>query len=203
MTLIPGSLTPRLSAIMRFVTEWRRSLRIYWYRADRTAWAVAAVLAVLAGLFGFLMNAVKGHQDEQRNRALQAQRKNLDCLARNVYFEARGEPLAGQYAVAEVTLNRQASRHYPRTICEVVYQKNWDPLRKRYVGAFSWTEFDSLPEPGGEEWQRAWRVAEAVYYGKTVPRLQGALHFHATYIKPDWAKSRQRVARIGRHVFYK
>jgi spore germination cell wall hydrolase CwlJ-like protein len=84
-----------------------------------------------------------------------------------------------------------------------VYQKNWDPLRKRYVGAFSWTEFDSLPEPGGEEWQRAWRVAEAVYYGKEIPRLQGALHFHATYIRPDWAKSKQRVARIGRHVFYK
>ena len=54
-----------------------------------------------------------------------------------------------------------------------------------------------------EEWQRAWRVAEAVYYGKEIPKLQGALHFHATYLQPDWAKSKQRVARIGRHVFYK
>lgn len=188
---------------MRFITDVRRDLRIYWYRTDRTAWAAGAIVAALVAGFAFLMAAVMAHREEQRERVAQAQRKSLECLARNVYFEARGEPLAGQYAVAEVTLNRQASRLYPRTICEVVYQKNWDPLRKRYVGAFSWTEFDSLPDPGGEEWQRAWRVAEAVYYGKAIPQLQGALFFHATYIKPDWAKSKQRVARIGRHVFYK
>jgi N-acetylmuramoyl-L-alanine amidase len=188
---------------MYFVTEWRRSLRIYWYRTDRAAWVVAAIIGALVVLLGFLLSAVFAQQDARRDRALEAHRQNLECLARNVYFEARGEPLAGQYAVAEVTMNRKASRHYPRTICEVVYQKNWDPLRKRYVGAFSWTEFESLPEPAGEEWQRAWRVAEAVYYGKSIPMLQGALHFHATYIKPDWAKSKRRVARIGRHVFYK
>jgi len=188
---------------MRFISERRRDLRIWWYRADKTLWAILLAVAALLGLLAFLTGAVKARQDEQRSRVLEAHRKNLDCLARNVYFEARGEPLAGQFAVAEVTLNRQASRLYPRTICEVVYQKNWDPLRKRYVGAFSWTEFDSLPEPGGEDWQRAWRVAETVYYGKSIPTLQGALHFHATYIKPDWAKSKQRVARIGRHVFYK
>ena len=188
---------------MRFISERRRDLRIWWYRADKTLWAILLAVAALLGLLAFLTGAVKARQDEQRSRVLEAHRKNLDCLARNVYFEARGEPLAGQFAVAEVTLNRQASRLYPRTICEVVYQKNWDPLRKRYVGAFSWTEFDSLPEPSGEHWQRAWRVAEAVYYGKSIPTLQGALHFHATYIKPDWAKSKQRVARIGRHVFYK
>jgi spore germination cell wall hydrolase CwlJ-like protein len=188
---------------MYFVTEWRRSLRIYWYRTDRAAWVVAAIIGALVVLLGFLLSAVFAQQDARRDRALEAHRQNLECLARNVYFEARGEPLAGQYAVAEVTLNRKASRHYPRTICEVVYQKNWDPLRKRYVGAFSWTEFRVLPEPAGEEWQRAWRVAEAVYYGKQLPALQGALFFHAHYIKPDWAKSKQRVARIGRHVFYK
>ena len=188
---------------MRFITELRRSLRIYWNRTDKAAWAFAGIAAGLVGLFSFLLSMVYAQQDERRNRAAEAHRQNLECLARNVYFEARGEPLAGQYAVAEVTLNRQASRRYPRTICEVVYQKNWDPLRKRYVGMFSWTEFESLPEPSGEEWQRAWRVAEAVYYGKEVPRLPGALHFHATYIKPDWAKQKQAVARIGKHVFYK
>src|SRR5882672_11161357 len=83
-------------------------------------------------------------------------RRNLACLARNVYFEARGEPTAGQYAVAEVTMNRKASGRYPDTVCGVVYQKNWDPLRKRYVGAFSWTELGALPAPRGEEWERAW-----------------------------------------------
>jgi N-acetylmuramoyl-L-alanine amidase len=188
---------------MRFMTELRRDLRIWWNRTDRMAWAVGGIIAVLVAGFAFVMNAILERQDESRSRSQEVHRQNLDCLARNVYFEARGEPLAGQYAVAEVTLNRQASRLYPRTICEVVYQKNWDRLRKRYVGAFSWTEFDSLPEPSGEEWDRAWHVAEAVYYGKTSPTLQGALHFHAVYIKPDWAKSKRRVARIGKHVFYR
>ena len=188
---------------MRFITELRRSLRIYWNRTDKAVWAFAAIAGGLLALFSLVLSAVYAKQDERRNKVHEAHRKSLECLARNVYFEARGEPLAGQYAVAEVTLNRQASRLYPRTICEVVYQKNWDPLRKRYVGAFSWTEFDELPEPSGAEWQRARRVAEAVYYGKEIPRLPGALHFHAAYIQPDWAKSRQRITRIGKHIFYK
>src|SRR2546426_11425059 len=127
----------------------------------------------------------------------------LACLARNVYFEARGEPAAGQYAVAEVTMNRKASRRFPRTVCAVVYQKNWDPILGRHVGAFSWTEFNELPAPSGEEWERALKVAEAVYYRRYTPVLEGALFFHATYITPDWAKEKKRVARIGRHVFYR
>ena len=188
---------------MRFLTDLRRELRIRWNRTDKTGWAVGTLVLALASLFALLMSAVMDHKEEREDRAVQAQRKQLECLARNVYYEARGEPIAGQFAVAEVTMNRQASRRYPRTVCEVVHQKNWDPLRKRYVGAFSWTEFDVLPEPDGEEWERAQRVAEAVYYRKAVPTLNGAMYFHATYIRPSWAKSKQRVTRIGKHVFYK
>ena len=64
-------------------------------------------------------------------------------------------------------------------------------------------EFDTLPDPKGEEWQRALAIAEAVYYQRYTPVLRGATHFHASYIKPDWAKEKNRVAKIGRHVFYK
>ena len=109
----------------------------------------------------------------------------------------------GQYAVAEVTMNRRASRRYPNTVCEVVYQKNWDSTRGRYVGAFSWTEFDVLPEPTGEDWHRALVIAEAVYYQRYTPTLNGAMYFHATHIKPDWAVQKRRVAKIGRHIFYR
>jgi spore germination cell wall hydrolase CwlJ-like protein len=178
-------------------------LKRWWYRADKEALAFAGVLLALAVVFGLILKAVFAYQDERKRRAVEAHKQNLTCLARNVYFEARGEPLAGQYAVAEVTMNRKASRLYPRTVCEVVYQKNWDPLRKRYVGAFSWTELNALPEPAGEEWERAWRVAEAVYYGREAPRLNGALHYHATYIKPNWANEKRRVALIGKHIFYR
>jgi spore germination cell wall hydrolase CwlJ-like protein len=185
------------------LADWRRSLRFYWYRADRGAWAFVLFLCVVLTLLGFALQAVFALQEERRNRAREIHKANLTCLAKNVYFEARGEPLAGQYAVAEVTMNRKASRRFPRTICEVVYQQNWDPIRGRYVGAFSWTEFSALPVPAGEEWKRAWQIAEAVYYQKYTPQLNGALFFHATYIKPEWANSKRRVARIGRHIFYR
>ena len=180
-----------------------RRVRFFWYTADRAAWIFVAFFAGVITLLLFGFQAAVALQDERRERERQRQAKDLSCLARNVYFEARGEPLAGQYAVAEVTMNRRASRRFPRTICEVVYQKNWDPLRGRYVSAFSWTEFSALPEPEGEHWDRARQVAEAVYYQKYTPQLHGALFFHATYIQPEWAKEKRRIAKIGRHVFYR
>jgi len=169
-------------------------VRVSWHAADKEPWAFGLILGLIVAIFVFTLRAVYARQDDRRN---------ITCLARNVYFEARGEPLAGQYAVAEVAMNRKASGRYPNTVCGVVYQKNWDPLRKRYVGAFSWTEFDSLPVPTGDRWLLAWEVAEAVYYGRQAPVLEGAMYFHATYIKPDWAKGKRPLARIGGHIFYK
>jgi len=183
--------------------DWQRSLWLFWYRTDKAVLAFVLFLGLIVAIFGFALRTVFAHQDVKRELVRETHKQNLTCLARNVYFEARGEPIAGQYAVAEVTMNRKASGLYPATVCEVVHQQNWDSIRRRYVGAFSWTELDSLPEPSGEEWERAWDVAEAVYYGRAAPKLRGALFFHATYIKPDWAKEKHRVARIGRHVFYR
>ena len=183
-----------LSNAVWAVSRWRDNLRVSWYVADKEPWIFAAVLVLIAAAFAFALRAAYAHADDRRN---------LACLARNVYFEARGEPTAGQYAVAEVTMNRKASGRYPDTVCGVVYQKSWDPLRGRYVGAFSWTEFDVLPTPRGEQWLQAWEVAEAVYYGREPPVLDGAMYFHAVYIKPDWAKRKKPLARIGGHIFYR
>jgi N-acetylmuramoyl-L-alanine amidase len=180
---------------------WR--LRLFWYRTDKAAWSAVLLIGTVVTLLGFALQSVFAYQDERRGQVRDYHAQHLSCLARNVYYEARGEPVAGQYAVAEVTMNRKASGLYPGTVCEVVHQKNWDPVRGRYVGAFSWTEFSALPEPAGAEWRRAQRVAESVYYQKHVPALQGVLFFHATHVRPEWAKERTRVARIGRHVFYK
>jgi N-acetylmuramoyl-L-alanine amidase len=130
--------------------------------------------------------------------AREAERRALDersvaCLARNVYFEARGEPLAGQYAVAEVTVNRRGWGPFRRTVCEVVYAP----------GAFSWTAQRRLPDPAGPAWVTAQQVADAVYWRRHVPTLHGARYYHAVYVNPDWAREKRRVTRIGKHIFYR
>ena len=171
-----------------------QALRFYWYTKDKAPLIVVCVIGLVVTTFGYFMYSAFSRQDDV---------KSLTCLAFNVYFEARGEPVAGQYAVAEVTMNRVASGRYPDTVCGVVHQKNWDPLRKRYVSAFSWNELDERPSLEDETFRRAWEVAEAVYYGRHTPTLAGALHYHATYIKPSWARGNKPVARIGQHVFYR
>jgi N-acetylmuramoyl-L-alanine amidase len=181
----------------------RVSVLLFWHRMDKEAWAFVLLLALVLGLLGYGLRAVFAHQDDRRGFVRDFHAQHIACLARNVYFEARGEPITGQFAVAEVTMNRKAARQYPKTVCEVVYQQNWDPIRKRQVGAFSWTEFKTLPEPTGEEWRRAQSIAEAVYYSRYEPKLHGALHFHASYIKPDWAYQKKPLAKIGKHIFYR
>jgi N-acetylmuramoyl-L-alanine amidase len=185
------------------LAHWRRRFALFWYGGEKAPWLFVLFAAAIVATLAFALKYVFAYQEERRQRVREFHKESLACLARNIYFEARGEPVAGQHAVAEVTMNRRASRRYPNTVCGVVYQKNWDPLRGRYVGAFSWTEFDTLPDPKGEEWHRAMAIAEAVYYQRYTPALRGATHFHANYIKPDWAKQKNRVAKIGRHIFYK
>jgi len=117
---------------------------------------------------------------------------DLRCLAENVYYEARGEPLVGQYAVAEVTMNRVAAREFGNSVCEVVHQR----------GAFSWTYESEPAAPFGYEWRRAQAVASTVYDSREAPLVNGALYYHAIYVSPEWAASRQQVALIGMHLFY-
>lgn len=181
----------------------RRGLRLFWYRADREAMAFAFMIGTALVVFGFAVHAVLARHQRALELAQEVERKNIECLARNVYHEARGEPEEGQYAVAEVTMNRKASKRYPATVCAVVHEKRWDTLRKRYVGAFSWTEFYAVAEPSGEAWALAQKVAEDAYFGRAPARVDGATFYHATYIKPSWSGKQRRVARIGRHVFYR
>lgn len=180
------------------VSGWWTNARFFWYTTNKTPFVlgflVLAILGAFSAGFGLVIDSMFSTKDE---------RQNLTCLALNVYHEARGEPLAGQYAVAEVTMNRVASGRFPSTVCGVVYQKNWDYLRQRYVGAFSWTEFDRVPPPKGAQWERAWQVAEAVYSGQHAPALRGVFYYHAADVQPSWSAERTRVAKIGNHIFYR
>ncbi len=175
------------------LTGWWTNLRFYWYTRSKGTWVMALCLVSVVSVSGYLMYSVIAKYPHKRE---------LTCLSLNIYFEARGESSKGQRAVAEVTMNRVASKYYPNTVCDVVYEKKWDRIRKRYVSAFSWTEFETRPLPKGKPWDRAQKAAMDVYYGRTEPVLEGATLYHSVNIRPSWARGVKPVARIGRHVFY-
>ena len=183
-----------LSRCASALWDWWGNVRFYWVTTNKTPAIVLLVAGLAVAGFAYLLQSVFADRFDQQN---------LHCLALNVYYEARGEPRSGQYAVAEVTMNRVASPYFPDTVCAVVYEKRWDSLRRRYVGAFSWTELHRRPAPEGKEWRRAWEVAETVYRNRHEPKLHGVLHYHAAYIKPSWSRGRRPVAQIGKHLFYR
>lgn len=180
--------------LARSVSIWKTDLVFYWHISEKDGLIFFTIMASIVISFTLLFYFMFSKEDNSRD---------LTCLALNIYHEARGEPTKGQFAVAAVTLNRVASRRYPNSICEVVYQQNWDRIRKRKVGAFSWTEFRKLAPPKGKRWYKAWDIAKNVYYQRQAHRMKGALFYHADYIYPSWAKQKKPVARIGRHIFYR
>ncbi|WP_308916716.1 cell wall hydrolase [Jannaschia sp. LMIT008] len=122
------------------------------------------------------------------------------CLAEAIYFEARGEPISGQVAVAEVVLNRVDDARYPDTVCAVVNEGTG----RIDACQFSYT-CDGIPEEVDDP--AAWRDAEGIaahMLGGAPRRLTGdATHYHATYVDPYWAQVYPRTAQVGRHVFYR
>jgi spore germination cell wall hydrolase CwlJ-like protein len=132
---------------------------------------------------------------------------DLQCLAKAIYFEARGESEKGQLAVGRVVLNRVESETYPDTICDVVYQGS----HKRNACQFS---FACDGEPDVAKEKKAWREAETLARRLVAcdppcqkgPDWQGPLwtstHYHADYVNPRWAKKLHHTGTIGRHIFY-
>ena len=196
--LLPYSL--KTSQIARAIATGRRNLAFYWHTHEMGGLVVLSVVALVVMTFGVLVYfSIVGHE---RSRDIHARNQALNCLARNIYHEARGEPIDGQYAVAEVTMNRVASKHYPNTVCEVVYQENFDVIRKRNVSAFSWTEIDVIAPVDRKLWMRTWKIAAQVYDEQAEPRAEGALFYHSKNIRPRWSRRKRHIAKIGGHVFY-
>jgi len=123
------------------------------------------------------------------------------CLAEGIYFEARGESVKGQAAVAQVILNRVRNPAYPDTICGVVYQnRSW---RNRCQFSFACDGTRSRVR-SPYNWEVARQVALAVTAGKIfLPEVGSATHYHATYVHPRWARYMDKVKKIGLHVFYR
>lgn len=118
-----------------------------------------------------------------------------DCLANAVYFEARGESLEGQLAVAEVVLNRSRSGRYPATWCGVVTQH----------AQFSFVRGGVIPAAnrGSEAWKRAVAIARIAQQGSNRMLAPNVLWYHANYVSPAWGRRLARSSVIGAHIFYR
>ena len=124
-------------------------------------------------------------------------KRQVDCLAENIYYEAGYEAEKGKVAVALVTLNRVEDPRFPKDICGVVKQKTQGTCQ------FSWFCAPVKRNKGSEAYQSAKEVAVYVYanYEKLHDITKGALYYHADYVNPGWKL--QKTVTIGRHIFYK
>lgn len=127
--------------------------------------------------------------------------RQLNCLAKNIYYEAGGEPFEGKVAVAQVTLNRVASSRFPDDVCKVIYQKN--VFYEKVVCQFSWyCEGNHKMKPVHKPlWRESEEVAKKVLLeGFRLPSLKNALYYHADYVNPGW--KHPKIEQIGHHIFY-
>jgi spore germination cell wall hydrolase CwlJ-like protein len=127
--------------------------------------------------------------------------KQEKCLAEAIYFEARGEPVRGQMAVAQVVLNRAFSGKYPNTVCGVVYQNAHRHLACQFTFACDGIP-DVIREP--DMWERAKTIAGEMLDGKLwLPEVGKATHYHAHWVHPNWVREMSKLQRIGVHTFYR
>ena len=122
------------------------------------------------------------------------------CLAQNIYFEARSEPVAGMLAVGHVVLNRVASKRFPSTVCKVVRQGG---EQRRHRCQFSWWCDGRSDKPHNKvAWDASRLIAWFVHNGHTEDPTGGALWYHAEYVNPYWREAFVAGPQIGRHIFY-
>ena len=137
----------------------------------------------------------------------------VNCLALNIYHEAKNQSMVGQIAVGQVVMNRVADDRYPNTICEVVQQgptrPSWEDPNKVYPikhkCQFSWYCDGKTDKPRNNGlWFIAKNYANLIYSNRIVLDVtEGATHYHATYVTPAWAKTKTRTTRIDSHIFYR
>ena len=133
----------------------------------------------------------------------------LMCMALNIYHEANNQSMLGQIAVGQVVMNRVEDSRFPDTVCEgvkqaVTYKGTDKPVLHKCQ--FSWYCDGKKDEPNydSKSWSKALKYAVVVLGGDiTLDFTDGATHYHATYVRPAWAKTKTRTTRIDRHIFYR
>ena len=136
-------------------------------------------------------------------RSISEMERELKCMTRNVYYEAGSEPIEGKIAVAQVTLNRAKDGRFGAGICGVVNAKS--VVFNKVLCQFSWLcdGSESRRQVNKQVWLESEAAAKKVLLENfQLPSLESALYFHADYVNPQW-KGMEKVAKIGRHIFYK
>ena len=118
----------------------------------------------------------------------------LGCMALNIYHEGRGESVKGQAAIASVTMNRVDSKHYPDSVCEVVWQRK----------QFSWTHIAARHHSitDVKAWKQALVIAQLFLDGARVAQVGNATHYHADGVEPYWIAENEPIGKVGNHYFY-
>ncbi len=130
-----------------------------------------------------------------------ARAKSEKCLAEAVYFEARGEAVRGQIAVAQVVMNRTFSGYYPNTVCGVVYQNKYHHMACQFTFACD-NNPDVVTEP--DMWDRAKKIARAMLDGQLwLPEVDKSTHYHAYWVHPSWVSEMKKMYKFGVHTFYR
>jgi hypothetical protein len=127
--------------------------------------------------------------------------KHEKCLTDAIYFEARGEAVRGQMAVAQVVLNRAFSGFYPNNVCGVVYQNKHRHLACQFTFACD-DVADVVKEP--DMWDRAKKIAKATLDGQVwLPEVAKSTHYHAYWVRPSWVHEMKKMYKFGVHTFYR
>lgn len=163
-----------------------------------TTWIVSIVLLLAA--------IVTAQSDQFKSVNVPLDEKEVYCLTRNAYYEAKGDSQMSQVAVTHVVLNRMRSGKYPTDACNVVYQRN-NNNNKHTVCQFSWYCDKSLmtrrvDEKSWAESLAAVHKALSIYYQRGVDVTEGSTFYHANYVNPGW-RHLQKVTSIGSHIYYK
>ena len=149
--------------------------------------------------------------------------KQIECMALNIYWEARYQITKGMIAVGHVVMNRVNDKRFPSTPCEVIFQgphrESWKtkkdanipnerriyyPVRNRCQ--FSWYcdgKSDTVPSIDLDVYNIARAISYKIYWNWYKDFTRGATHYHATYVRPAWAKSKKRTIKVGSHIFYR
>jgi spore germination cell wall hydrolase CwlJ-like protein len=181
---------------------------------DRVIKSTKILLLVIAGaiLFALGTTAVQAKFDSLKFKIAEGlsnppitmaeRERQLDCLTKNIYWEAASEPFEGKVAVAQVTMNRVQSGKFADNVCGVVYQKN--TFYQKVICQFSWVcESTHMVKPVyAPLYKESQEVAKKVLLENfRLPGLTNAMYYHAAYVSPGWRK--ERIAQIGQHIFYK